>query len=195
MYLRTDEESEASEGLRMVSQFADKLECDLRLWRWVIIALHNAVQGFMVLSLRHGNGLAALTKESMSAWLEALDKGGPYPEEKLDTYLNLYKKVKSKGYGDIGGNGLFVPKGTQGKSIKALNMIRNDFIHFTPKGWSLEVDGLPCICLDSIALIEFLGWNTRNINWHEPSYQIQSKLCCNKFREQMKHIKEIYKKM
>ena len=30
--------------------------------------------------------------------------------------------------------------GTQGRSVKQLNKLRNEFIHFVPKGWSLEVD-------------------------------------------------------
>jgi len=148
MYLRTDEEAEAVEALCMASRVADYLEREASYWRWVIIALHNAVQGFMVLSLRHGNGLAALSDKSYSEWMEAHEKGAPYPEEMLDSYPNLYKKVKSKNYGEIGGNQRFTPQGSEGKSIKKLNSLRNDFIHFTPKGWSLEIDGLPTICLD-----------------------------------------------
>lgn len=148
----------------------------------------------MVLSLRHGNGLAALSKESARAWLQAHEKGSSYPEKEfLDDFLDLYEKIKSKLYGEMGGNKRFTPMGTQGKSIKQLNAIRNDFIHFTPKGWSLEVNGLPKICLDSLALIEFLGWKSGNIVWYEPSYQKQSNDCCQKLREQMMHLEKKYK--
>ena len=79
MYLRTNEEAEAAEAICMASKVADGLERDLKLWRWVVISLHNAVQGFMVLSLRHGNGLLALDDKSFSEWMEAHEKGGPYP--------------------------------------------------------------------------------------------------------------------
>lgn len=193
MYLRTDEESEAAEAICMASRTADDLERDINSWRWVVLALHNAVQGFMVLSLRHGNGLLALSDKSCKEWMEAYENNGPYPRnEKLDRYLNLYKKVKSNELGTIGGNKKFIPKGTQGKSIKKLNEIRNGFIHFTPKGWSFSVDGLPRICVDCSALIEFLGWETENIFWHEPNYKEQSQLCCKKLISQMEHLDSVY---
>ena len=193
MYLRTDEESEVAEAICMASRTADNLERDINSWRWVVIALHNAVQGFMVLSLRHGNGLLALSDESYTKWMEAHENNSTYPRnEKLDGYLNLYKKVKSSELGTIGGNKNFIPKGTQGRSIKKLNEIRNEFIHFTPKGWSLEVDGLPSICMDCVAFIEFLGWDTENIFWHKQNHKEQSQLCCKKLINQMEHLDSVY---
>jgi hypothetical protein len=59
----------------------------------------------------------------------------------------------------------FEPRGTQGASVKALNSLRNDFIHFVPKRWSIEVSGLPAICSDCLDLIEFLGWECGNVMW------------------------------
>jgi len=191
--MRTDEEMEVADALCMASKLADGLDLDIRAWRWVIIAPHNAVQGFMVLSLRHGNGLAALSPKSYAEWMDAYEKGTPRPGYvQLESYLNLYKKIKSKGYSELGGNKRFIPKGTQGKSIKQLKTLRNNFIHFTPKGWSLEIDGLPHICLDCTTLIEFLGWETQNIFWHDPDCREQSQLCCQRFAGQMKHLKGLY---
>lgn len=166
-YYQTDEELEAAEALSFAARTAASLGKDPRMWRWVIIALHNAVQGFMVLSLRHGNGLLALTQKSAGEWLAAYGANtGVYPEEQLDKYLSLYKKVKSQTYGAIGGNKPFKPIGTEGKSIRQLNSLRNQFIHFTPKGWSLEISGLPRIGKDCLRLVAFLGWETPNILWH-----------------------------
>ncbi|MDN5849405.1 MAG: hypothetical protein L0H63_07140 [Nitrococcus sp.] len=139
---------------------------DIYAWRWIVLSLHNAVQGFMVLSLRHGNGLLALSSRCFVAWMEAHESDGKYPKKELDTYLGLYKKVKSKETGAIGGNTPFVPKGSEGRSIRKLNALRKDFIHFTPKGWSLEVSGLPKIGIDCLRLIAFLGWETQNVFWH-----------------------------
>lgn len=193
MYLRTDEESEAAEALCMATRLADDLETDHSMWRWVIVAMHNAVQGFMVLSLRHGNGLLALSDKSFKEWMEAHEKGGPYPrKEKLDTYMGLYRKIKSTELGRLGGNQRFMPKDAEGKSIKKLNDLRNEFIHFTPKGWSLEVDGLPRICTDCLRLVEFLGWETENIFWHEPRHRERAQLCCRKLREQMATMERVY---
>jgi hypothetical protein len=44
----------------------------------------------------------------------------------------------------------FVPKGSQGDSVKRLNRLRNEYIHFTPRVWVLELAGLPKIAEDSL---------------------------------------------
>ena len=173
MHLRTDEEFEAANAMQMAAQLALRLADDLHLWRWVIIALHNAAQGVMVLSLRHGNGLLALSDESYSAWMVAYERNQTPPPEKLDNYLNLYKKVKHKELGQISGNIRFVPTGTEGADIKRLNSLRNEFIHFTPKGWSLEVNGLPRIALATAKLISFLALETDNVIWHTPEARVR----------------------
>ena len=192
MYLRTDEEAEAANAMEMAARFAEGLEADPRLWRWVIIALHNAVQGMMVLSLRHGNGLLALTDDCFKQWMDAHDNHTSYPVEKLDSYLNLYKKVKHSETGQIGGNQRFISKGSEGKSINRLNSFRNEFIHFTPKGWSLEVDGLPQICLDCTHLFSFLGWETQNIFWHSEEFKTSARASHAEFVQAIQRLQKHY---
>ena len=192
MYLRTDEEAEAANAMQMAAHFAEELEGDPRLWRWVIIALHNAIQGAMVLSLRHGNGLLALTDECFKQWMEAHESQTPYPVEKLDSYLNLYKKVKHTKIGQIGGNQRFVAKGSEGKNIKRLNSLRNEFIHFTPKGWSLEIDGLPQICQDASRLVSFLGWETQNIFWYSEQSKAETLAAHERFSRAMQRLQKRY---
>ncbi len=191
MYLRTDEESEVANALRMAARLTAELEADPALWRWIIIALHNAAQGMMVLSLRHGNGFLALTDECFKGTMEAHNSNLP-PPQKLDTYLNLYAKVKSPNTGQVGGNKRFSPKGTQGTSIKRLNNFRNEFSHFTPKGWSLELDGLPRICRDVIALISFLGWQTQNVFWHDERARKESQTSAEAFVVAMNRLESYY---
>lgn len=157
----------------MACRMAECAVSDIQAWRWFVISLHNALQGFMVLSLRHGNGLLALTDDCYAAWMDAYNNDKPYPQEKLDSYLCLYKKVKHTESGTIGGNVRFVPKGSQGLSIRRLNRLRNEFIHFTPKSWSLDVGGIPRIGLDCASLISFLGWETQNIFWHQSEIKEQ----------------------
>jgi hypothetical protein len=193
LYYRTDEENEAADALLMAARFAEEAASDIRMWRWVIIGLHNAVQSFMVLSLRHGYGLAALTEKSAAAWLAAYEANATtYLEEKLDSYLCLYKKTKSTKYGTIGSNQNFVPQGSQGRSVRKLNRIRNDFIHFTPKGWSLELAGLPRICLDALALLSFLGWETSNILWHDEEAFKCAKSSYQKLTDTMNNLNRAY---
>ena len=121
----------------------------------------------MVLALRGSDGLKPLKDKIAERWLIAHETSGEYPREELDSFLNLYKKIKSKQMLFFGHSKRFHPNGSQGKSIKKLNQLRNDFIHFLPQSWSLEVSGLPTICLDSLSVIEFLCWESGNITWYE----------------------------
>lgn len=78
----------------------------------------------------------------------------------MDSFLNLYKKIKGNpilGY-------KFEPKRQQGRSVKKLNRLRNEFIHFMPRGWSIELSGLPCIFRDCLDVLSELG-ETNAMRW------------------------------
>lgn len=124
----------------------------------------------------------------------AHENGTPYPEEKLDSYLNLYKKVKHTETGQIGGNQRFVAKGAEGGNIKRLNTLRNEFVHFTPKGWSLEINGLPQICRDVSRLISFLGWETDNVFWHSEQSKAEAMAAHEQFVKAMQRLEQHYAK-
>lgn len=88
-WLRTDETLEAVSSLEMVANTLKNVENDWYQWKWAILALHNSLQGFMVLALRGSNGLNCLRDDIAEKWLIAYRSGGEYPQEKLDRFLNL----------------------------------------------------------------------------------------------------------
>jgi hypothetical protein len=69
----------------------------------------------------------------------------------------------------------FKPHGTQTESVKMLNRLRNDYIHFVPKGWVLGVHGLPRVLRDCIDIMEFLAFECGNILWHDPHLETKTK--------------------
>jgi len=191
-YLRTDEAAEAVSAIEMVSESVEMASRDIYRWRWALIALHSGVQGFMVLALRGGNGLAALKNDVASAWLEAHEKNLPPPEERLDSYENLYKKVKSDRMLMYDHSKKFAPRGSQGRSINRLKDLRDDFIHFVPRGWSLEVSGLPALFVDCLDFIEFLGWDCGNVIWHEEALESCAKAAIASARAGLTQLKALY---
>lgn len=56
-FLRTSEQEEAVRSLEFAAHQAKEIVNDPYSWKWVLISLHNAAQGFMVLALWNGNGL------------------------------------------------------------------------------------------------------------------------------------------
>lgn len=168
-WLCTDEHKETVAALEMVMESSGKVLVDRYRWKWVIIATHNAAQGFMVLALRHGNGLLALRDDNARQWLKAYEQGEKAPVERLDHFLNLFEKVKSNRMLCFVNSEYFRPKPGHNRSMKILNRIRNQFIHFVPKTWFLELTGLPQICLDCLGVVEFLGWKSGNVQWPNAS--------------------------
>ena len=191
-YLRTDEAEEAVSAIEMVSESVAMAKSDIYRWKWALIALHSGVQGFMVLALRGGNGLAALKDEVAAAWLDAHEKNGPYPEERLDSYENLYKKVKSDRMLMYVHSKKFVPVGTQGGSINKLKDLRDEFIHFVPKGWSLEVSGLPALFADCLDFVDCLGWGCGNVLWYDAALESRAKAAITSTRSALNDLKVLY---
>jgi hypothetical protein len=156
-WLHTDEKEDLLTSLTMLNLTLIEVRKDVSAWKWAIIVTHSALQSAFVCYLSSiGNSLLVAKPEDADAWLKAHYSDKTYPEMMLDSFLNLYHKIKQKkidGY-------KFVPHGTQGKNIKRLNKYRNEFIHFFPKDWSIEVSGLPEICKDCLDVISQLYTNT-----------------------------------
>ena len=181
-YLKTDEREEAVRSLEWAEAQSRLIAGDPYMWKWVLIALHNAAQGFLVLALWNGNGLLTLNEKAAKKWLDAHSKGDSYPTDKLDRFLNLYAKAKDPDNFHFMGAGPFVPAATHDSSFESLNQFRNEFIHFTPKGWSLSLLCLPRVSLDALDLIEFFGWGSTAILWHKRAHVVRAKRALKRLR-------------
>ena len=176
--LRTDEHDDAVRSLEWAAELSGRVSTDRHLWKWLLIALHSAAQGYMVLALWDGNGLRALRDNIAAKWLDAYRSGGAYPIEKLDRFLDLYAKVKAR----RGSKEAFAPGPTHDQSLRKLDCLRSEFTHFTPKGWSLDLAQLPPVCRDTLDLIAFLGWKSQQILWHKQSHIRRGRSAAHRMR-------------
>ncbi|HEY5556795.1 hypothetical protein [Acetobacterium sp.] len=192
-WIRTDELNEAVLALDVFSEFLEKVLEDVYYWKWSVITLHNSLQGFMVCALRGSNGLNVLKDGIAKAWLEALNSGsGNYPIKELDRFLDLYKSIKSNKMLMFGHSKKFSSKSQQGSSIKSLNRLRNEFIHFTPKHASYEVSGLPEVIEDCVAIIEFLAFESNNIIYPDESIEKRIQELLISIKSSLSYIKRNY---
>jgi hypothetical protein len=185
-YFRTDTSEEAVSALEMFAESLGDVAGDPYRWKWSIIALHGAVQGFLVLGLRGSNNFDVLSPRSAEIWAAAVNEGNlPPADGRLDSLLGLYAKAKSDRMLKYTTSKRLEPRGTQGASVKMLNSLRNDFIHFVPKRWSIEVTGLPLMCGDCLDLIEFLGWESGNVMWVDDGVQKRARRAVADARRQI----------
>jgi hypothetical protein len=188
-WLHTDEKADLIASLAMLDVALDQIAKDIAAWKWVVIATHSALQSAIACHLGAiGNSFLVAKQEDAEAWLKAHEDGTPYPEMMMDSFLNLYDKLKHQ---EIYGY-KFVPRGTQGRSIKKINGYRNEFIHFMPKGWSLELSGLPTICKDCLDVIHELDEHTLRVRWQNDTQEASFSTLLNSCLEKLRGLQVEY---
>lgn len=167
-FLRTDAHAEALSALEATADELARVPADPYRWKWTIVTLHAAVQSMMALALEGSNGLEVLRPQDTKRLLDADENGRAVPGDlQVDSFLNLYKKIKRDTVLHDGGSRKFVPQGTQDQSVKNINRLRNRFVHLRPANFSLVLNGLPEMALDCLEIIRFLAYESKNINWPE----------------------------
>jgi hypothetical protein len=159
IWLRTNEIEEFICGLEHCAKLVITIDDNVMHWKWLILALHNTLQGVCTCALRGEDtaGISMLTESSAKAvwhWLDIesrKDPNSPMPEEKLAGMIELYKRVQKIEY--LKEPHRLPTHDQMNKDIRKLNELRNEFSHFVPKGFSLKLSGMPRIirhCCDAI---------------------------------------------
>lgn len=193
-FLTTDTDLEAVVSLAMVSETLPKVTKVSHYWKWVIIAMHNALQGYMVLALRGTCGLNVLDKKCREELIAARKRGSKdLPNLRLDGFMDLYQKIKRDKQMLLYTNSKsFRPRGSQTESVKSLNRLRNDFIHFLPKCLSVQVDGLPRVIKDCSDIVEFLAFECGNVVWYEEENKSKTGKLIATIRTNLSELNNLY---
>lgn len=192
-YLRTDERVDVLASLSVCQQCLDRIEAEPGLWKWVILSMHNAMQGAMVCHLSGTAQLGALDKKSATAWLawhqrdiygeierisDGIDEFGipitriknkiDYPPKaKLANAKQLFKRLYNNCERvEPSAGGVLKISEAERRSFDQLNKLRNEFSHFTPKGWSIELSGLPETLEDVLGVMQKIAldpWPFRHL--------------------------------
>jgi hypothetical protein len=192
MLFKTDQLRDAVFSLTMVNDSLAKVFQDHLYWKWVFIALHNALQGFMVTALCPFNDYAVMQGRRIvrfecptcGQWTDVVEKrwgsveewqvfcldssNNPQPNPpRLLPFMELYERVKKPFYMErLVGARAFHPSGTQTQSVKRLNNeLRNDFTHFMPMTKRRFVNDFLPVVKDVTGIILFLAFDSDNIDW------------------------------
>jgi hypothetical protein len=154
-FLRTGMHEDAKASLTRWAEEAGRVSTDPTALKWMVLAAHSALQGFMALVLYQGNGFLVMRPEDAKAWMQAHDANGPYPETKMDSFLGLYKKVnRADSFLGLAGSKPFMPD-AHDVAMRRLNSVRNDFVHFTASGWSIERAYVLAFCAETADVVDF----------------------------------------
>lgn len=154
------------------------------MWKWSIIAMHNAVQGAMVCYLSGTQQLGALKADQSIQGLQYnqwdRDPAMKPPKIELASAHALFQRVTTgietdrkenriEWVNDRNCSPLVSPPETE-MAYKKLVELRNRFVHFSPCGWTLDVSGMRNIysaLADFILTIANDGWAFRHLKLEE----------------------------
>jgi hypothetical protein len=210
-WLLIDEASDVAASLRHIVVCLDLIPADSFAWKWAIISMHNALQGAMTCHLAGTANLGCLSTKSACAWLEwrdrdlrceinwietpaddfgiagrrAASKKDQAPRQFMAKPQDLFDRLdgrQSRIEGDCGA--LLSITDDQRRSFLILNDLRNQFSHFTPTGWSIEVSGLRGIFDDMLSIIRAIvadPWGFRHMDQSDKDgiEQVIDKLQCD----------------
>lgn len=150
-WVQTDEAEDVAGSVRHALRSRQFTGDDSQAWKWVALALHSAVQGACVCHLvTSASPVGAVTKQNAGEWLEYLERSRIDGEARAPrTYLlslpGLLKAArKPHSAGDrSNANGVRVTDSELSWLCRFHDDVRNQFVHFEPRGWSLEVSGIP----------------------------------------------------
>jgi hypothetical protein len=144
-WLRLSEEKNAIDYLEKAAIFIKSVSKNYNDWKWVIIGLHGALYGFAIAACRGTDSRSVVTKKGrlISFW-QAL--------QRCQDQNHMKMLIHSKH---------LILTENQKESIEVLKSeFRNEFEHFKPKGWSIEIHGMPEIAIDVLEVIRFLSLET-----------------------------------
>ncbi|HEU0161878.1 MAG TPA: hypothetical protein VFQ69_05710 [Rhizomicrobium sp.] len=172
-WIRVDEAEDVAASVRHVLHSLALTTKDQQAWKWVLLALHSALQGACVCHLTTtASPVGALTEKNTVEWLvyfeaSRTDSNVSAPKTYLLNFPDLLKAIrKPKSAGDGSDLSAVQISDSELEWLKRFHSrIRNQFIRFEPTGWSIEVSGIPAMTKLAARIIKDIldiGWAFRH---------------------------------
>lgn len=144
-------ELNALDFLTKAHHFICQTESEDIAWKWVVLTLNGALYGFAICALSQGNPDNIILKT----------KPG---KEKLINFDESLKRCQDPNWMRTTTRGKTLQLSQQQEqSIRILKTrLRNNFEHYIPGGWLIEIHGMPQIAIDVLNVIHFLALDSGN---------------------------------
>lgn len=165
---RFDSVSMGLSDLVFVKRHIDNVSCDSIQWKWVVIGLHSSIQNFMVATLWQGNGFLVMSDKIYEKWFDKHEGGEVLSQDKIkmDGFMNLYEKTKNKEMMSCYVcSKPFLAKNNHDASIRNLNKIRNQLIHFNYGSLDLNLNGMLNLISDCLFFMKFLALDSGTFSY------------------------------
>jgi hypothetical protein len=158
-FIRIETERLCAAALAEVAQHVRSARQQPVHWLWALVALKLALQTFIVASFGSAALLEAITPKLASRFLRVLKGGGQYPPQRMRDLPDLYAYAKKRHN--------WRPEANVDEAVDRLGEPRNNFEHFLPGAWSIEVELPPSVIGDVLTATREVGWARRALPWHD----------------------------
>jgi hypothetical protein len=160
---RFDLDGQAVDALRHVADLLPRAVSDPYLWKWIVIAMFDAMHGFFGLALRRGDGAQLLSEKheqrTYERWNEERRSGGAIAQrgpDRVDETRSLYlKTLDPERMGYLGGSP-FTPTADENAAFERLTYLRHALTHHGHGSYSVFVGELPIVVLRCLAIVDWL---------------------------------------
>lgn len=151
-YLEFSEVDNALDYLERAHYYLDRVKTKVEAWKWVVITLHGTLYGFAICALKGTNPdrVAITTKRGIKRLInfdEALKRCQDPNRMNQLVYSRTLQLTDQ-----------------QRKSIRHLReTFRNNFEHYIPMSWYIEIHGMPQMAIDVLEVVHFLALECGNV--------------------------------
>jgi hypothetical protein len=163
-FCRFDEYEDAVLSVELAAEKFQRVQTNPTQWKWVIVAMQNAVQGAMVLALAGTDGCGALYPNSQRECRDWLQNPTPMePRIRMADYNTLLSRIQRPEL--LEGP---VPQLSEEdcQNLKRLNELRRQFAHYNPMGWGIEIQFMLSLIPVAANLFEHLTTTQGRPNIH-----------------------------
>lgn len=145
-YARFTEEANALDYLEKTITFIKGVDSNPLDWKWIVLSIHGALYSFMVCALkgtRHNNVCfeTKTGKTKLIDFLEALKRCQDSAQKSVSGFTNVLQLSEK-----------------QRQAVRRIHdEFRNQFVHYRPTIWSIELAGMPDIILQAMAVVRFVS--------------------------------------
>lgn len=140
-WARFDTESNAMDSLEKTAQFLRTVKDNPEDWKWVVVSSFSSLYGFAIQVAKGSDDRSFI--QVTKKW-----------HERLITFGEALKMCKQS----LGARAALETSKDEDDSIdKIQNEFRNNFEHFNPGSWSIEISGFPGHIFNMVNVIERLA--------------------------------------
>lgn len=168
--LSLDNKSDIVVSLKLIHLSLQQVNKDSDYWKWVIIALHSALQNAMILVLVAVNTALVYSPKSYKKWQEQNDQpkfNTGIQKYYMDYFLGLFLKLEKY-------SNSISPEDTSSwldnstkQYMEKLNSLRDEFLHFGYKSWKIKIMDLRNLTEWGLSFLELLLDKNMNVFFSE----------------------------